>query len=109
MFPTKNWDSLRLIPSDDFVMEICAKIQQQFKIYLFLQLHIVHIVTSLETFENQCRMPMVGWTCEGSPRSPFSSVNGDLELKKGDFVPPQGWEWEGDWFVDPDVEANDNR
>ena len=52
---------------------------------------------------------MVGWTCEGSPRSPFSSVNGDLELKKGDFVPPQGWEWEGDWFVDPDVEANDNR
>ena len=52
---------------------------------------------------------MVGWSSEGCPRPSFSNANGDMELKMGDFVTPQGWEWDGAWFVDPEVEQNDSR
>lgn len=59
-----------------------------------------------ETFENQIRVPTIGWTSDGCPRPTFSSCNGEVTLNKDDFVPPQGWVWDkqqsnGEWYVDP--------
>lgn len=34
-------------------------------------------------------------------RHKFSDVTGKVKLKQERFLPPRGWEWEGDWFVDP--------
>ncbi|MEQ2174928.1 hypothetical protein GOODEAATRI_012707, partial [Goodea atripinnis] len=35
-------------------------------------------------------------------RHKFSDVTGKVKLKQERFLPPRGWEWEGDWFVDPE-------
>ncbi|KAG2462833.1 MYOF protein, partial [Polypterus senegalus] len=35
-------------------------------------------------------------------RHKFSDVTGKIKLKRESFMPPKGWEWEGDWFVDPE-------
>lgn len=35
-------------------------------------------------------------------RHKFSDVTGKLKLKQEYFIPPRGWEWEGDWFIDPE-------
>lgn len=34
-------------------------------------------------------------------RHKFSDMTGKVKLKQERFLPPRGWEWEGDWFVDP--------
>ncbi|XP_069756648.1 myoferlin-like [Narcine bancroftii] len=55
-----------------------------------------------ELYENQ--MQMLGkWGTSGLVgRHKFSDVTGKIKLKKESFLPPKGWEWEGDWFVDPE-------
>lgn len=35
-------------------------------------------------------------------RHKFSDVTGKIKLKREFFLPPKGWEWEGDWIVDPE-------
>lgn len=35
-------------------------------------------------------------------RHKFSDVTGEVKLKKEYFMPPRGWQWQGDWFVDPE-------
>lgn len=35
-------------------------------------------------------------------RHKFSDVTGKVKLKQERFLPPRGWEWDGDWFVDPE-------
>ncbi|CAM9284115.1 unnamed protein product, partial [Lampetra planeri] len=35
-------------------------------------------------------------------RHKFSDVTGKVKLKQERFLPPRGWEWEDDWFVDPE-------
>lgn len=35
-------------------------------------------------------------------RHKFSDVTGKIKLKREYFLPPKGWEWEGDWTVDPE-------
>lgn len=32
----------------------------------------------------------------------FSDVIGKIKLKREFFLPPKGWEWEGEWIVDPE-------
>ncbi|XP_015253989.1 PREDICTED: myoferlin-like [Cyprinodon variegatus] len=55
-----------------------------------------------ETYENQVQMFGKWGTTGLVGRHKFSDVTGKMKLKKEHFLPPQGWEWEGDWFVDPE-------
>lgn len=43
------------------------------------------------------------WGTSGLLNHPkFSDVTGEVKLKQEYFMPPQGWQWQGDWFVDPE-------
>ncbi|XP_053367599.1 myoferlin-like [Clarias gariepinus] len=55
-----------------------------------------------ELYENQAKM--IGkWGTSGLLNRPkFSDVTGKVNLKQEYFMPPVGWHWEGDWFVDPE-------
>lgn len=53
-------------------------------------------------YENQAHV-LGKWGTTGLVgRHKFSDVTGKVKLKQERFLPPQGWEWEGDWFVDPE-------
>ncbi|XP_054456803.1 myoferlin [Anoplopoma fimbria] len=55
-----------------------------------------------EMYENQA-YGVGKWGTTGLVgRSKFSDVTGKLKLKQECFLPPHGWDWEGDWFVDPE-------
>ncbi|XP_007431826.1 myoferlin isoform X1 [Python bivittatus] len=55
-----------------------------------------------EMYENQALM-FGKWGTKGLVgRHKFSDVTGKIKLKREYFLPPQGWEWEDDWFVDPE-------
>ncbi|XP_061083381.1 myoferlin-like [Conger conger] len=55
-----------------------------------------------ETYENQAQVFGKWGTTGLVGRYKFSDVTGKLKLKKEYFLPPRGWDWEGDWFVDPE-------
>lgn len=53
-------------------------------------------------YENQAHV-LGNWGTTGLVgRHKFSDVTGKVKLKRERFLPPRGWEWEGDWFVDPE-------
>ncbi|KAM6898404.1 myoferlin-like [Lycodopsis pacificus] len=55
-----------------------------------------------ELYENQAQV-FGNWGTTGLVgRYNFSDVTGKLKLKKQYFMPPTGWEWEAEWFVDPE-------
>ncbi|GAA6086331.1 myoferlin isoform X1 [Tachysurus ichikawai] len=55
-----------------------------------------------ELYENQAKL-LGKWGTSGLLNRPkFSDVTGKLKLKQEYFMPPQGWQWERDWFVDPE-------
>ncbi|XP_039628208.1 myoferlin-like isoform X2 [Polypterus senegalus] len=55
-----------------------------------------------EMYENQA-LVFGKWGTTGlMGRHKFSDVTGKIKLKRESFMPPKGWEWEGDWFVDPE-------
>ncbi|XP_034355045.1 myoferlin isoform X1 [Arvicanthis niloticus] len=55
-----------------------------------------------EMYENQALM-FGKWGTSGLVgRHKFSDVTGKIKLKREFFLPPKGWEWEGDWVVDPE-------
>lgn len=55
-----------------------------------------------EVYENQALM-FGKWGTSGLvSRHKFSDVTGKIKLKKEFFLPPKGWEWEGNWTVDPE-------
>lgn len=57
---------------------------------------------SAEMYENQALI-FGKWGTTGLLKRPkFSDVTGSIKLKKESFLPPKGWEWEGDWTVDPE-------
>ncbi|CAH8518402.1 unnamed protein product, partial [Dicrocoelium dendriticum] len=61
-----------------------------------------HVVA--ETYENQASI--VGkWVTKRPPltRPAWSDSTGKIELKKENFYPPEGWQWDGDWFLDPEM------
>jgi len=44
------------------------------------------------------------WTSSGPLMRPkFSDSQGKVKLKKEKFVPPPGWTWEGDWYINPEL------
>ncbi|XP_038179551.1 myoferlin isoform X1 [Arvicola amphibius] len=55
-----------------------------------------------EMYENQA-LVFGKWGTSGLVgRHKFSDVTGKIKLKREFFLPPKGWEWEGDWVVDPE-------
>uniref|UniRef100_H2UZL9 Myoferlin n=1 Tax=Takifugu rubripes TaxID=31033 RepID=H2UZL9_TAKRU len=55
-----------------------------------------------EMYENQANV-FGNWGTTGLVgRHKFSDVTGKLKLKQEYFIPPRGWEWESDWFIDPE-------
>ncbi|XP_065071964.1 myoferlin-like isoform X2 [Rhopilema esculentum] len=56
-----------------------------------------------ETYENQMSIPIVGWTAKGLPRPAFSDSRGEVKLAFEKFNPPEGWSWDNEWFIDPEL------
>ncbi|XP_063818137.1 myoferlin isoform X2 [Pseudophryne corroboree] len=55
-----------------------------------------------EMYENQALI-FGKWGTTGLLKRPkFSDVTGAIKLKRESFLPPKGWEWEGEWVVDPE-------
>ncbi|CAJ1080777.1 myoferlin-like isoform X3 [Xyrichtys novacula] len=55
-----------------------------------------------EMYENQAQV-FGNWGTTGLVgRYKFSDVTGKLKLKREYFLPPRGWEWEEEWFIDPE-------
>ncbi|XP_030610233.1 myoferlin-like isoform X2 [Archocentrus centrarchus] len=55
-----------------------------------------------ELYENQAQVFGKWGTTGLVGRHKFSDVTGKLKLKKEYFIPPRGWKWESDWFIDPE-------
>ncbi|KAM6997545.1 myoferlin [Tautogolabrus adspersus] len=55
-----------------------------------------------EMYENQAQVFGKWGTTGLVGRHKFSNVTGKVKLKQERFLPPRGWEWEEDWFVDPE-------
>ncbi|XP_062415982.1 myoferlin-like isoform X2 [Pungitius pungitius] len=55
-----------------------------------------------ELYENQAQVFGKWGTTGLVGRHKFSDVTGKLKLKQEFFMPPRGWEWEADWFIDPE-------
>uniref|UniRef100_A0A669EY48 Myoferlin n=1 Tax=Oreochromis niloticus TaxID=8128 RepID=A0A669EY48_ORENI len=55
-----------------------------------------------ELYENQAQVFGKWGTTGLVGRHKFSDVTGKLKLKKEYFIPPRGWEWESEWFIDPE-------
>ncbi|XP_035389086.1 myoferlin isoform X2 [Electrophorus electricus] len=55
-----------------------------------------------ELYENQAKV-LAKWGTTGLlNRGNFTDVTGKVKLKKEYFMPPRGWQWEDDWFVNPE-------
>ncbi|XP_042289274.1 myoferlin isoform X1 [Thunnus maccoyii] len=55
-----------------------------------------------EMYENQAQVFGKWGTTGLVGRHKFSNVTGKVKLKQERFLPPRGWEWDDDWFVDPE-------
>ncbi|KAI9518573.1 hypothetical protein NQZ68_035943 [Dissostichus eleginoides] len=55
-----------------------------------------------ELYENQAAVFRKWGTTGLVGRHKFSDVTGKLKLKQEHFMPQRGWEWEDDWFIDPE-------
>uniref|UniRef100_A0A8C9RS37 Myoferlin n=1 Tax=Scleropages formosus TaxID=113540 RepID=A0A8C9RS37_SCLFO len=55
-----------------------------------------------EMYENQAQVFGKWGTTGLVGRHKFSDVTGKLKLKQEYFLPPSGWEWDKEWFVDPE-------
>ncbi|XP_066277223.1 dysferlin-like isoform X3 [Branchiostoma lanceolatum] len=56
-----------------------------------------------ETYENETKGLLDPWSPSKMLRPHWSDADGELKLKKNTFVPPEGWEWDGDWFINPEL------
>ncbi|XP_059893638.1 myoferlin-like isoform X1 [Gadus macrocephalus] len=54
-----------------------------------------------ELYENQAELFGKWGTTGLVGRYNYSDVTGKMKLKQQYFLPPRGWEWEEEWFVDP--------
>ncbi|KAM3186213.1 hypothetical protein ACTXT7_004799 [Hymenolepis weldensis] len=53
-----------------------------------------------ETYENEAQI--VGkWSSHRPPltRPNFTDCTGHIETPKENFIPPEGWKWDGDWYI----------
>lgn len=53
-------------------------------------------------YENQARVFGKWGTTGLVGRHKYSDVTGKLKLKQEYFMPPRGWAWEEQWFIDPE-------
>eukprot|EP00058_Branchiostoma_floridae_P024963 XP_002610453.1 hypothetical protein BRAFLDRAFT_124267 [Branchiostoma floridae] len=56
-----------------------------------------------ETYENETKGLLGDFSASKTFRPHWSDASGDLKLKKDSFVPPDGWEWDGEWFINPEL------
>ncbi|EDV22851.1 uncharacterized protein TRIADDRAFT_58489 [Trichoplax adhaerens] len=54
-----------------------------------------------ETYENQHNIAV--WTTKGLSRPKYSDDKGELYLEKENFIEPEGWVFETDWFMSPET------
>ncbi|PFX11673.1 Dysferlin, partial [Stylophora pistillata] len=54
-----------------------------------------------ETYENEVKIGF--WTKKALTRPGFSNASGELPLPKEKFQAPEGWEFEGDWYIAPEM------
>ncbi|EDO36866.1 predicted protein, partial [Nematostella vectensis] len=54
-----------------------------------------------ETYENMTKF-LGKWTTKCAARPSWSNLEGNEKLLKESFIPPLGWRWDGDWFIDPE-------
>nr|XP_058962380.1 myoferlin-like [Pocillopora verrucosa] len=54
-----------------------------------------------ETYENEVKIGF--WTKKALTRPGFSNASGELPLPKKKFQAPEGWEFEGDWYIAPEM------
>ncbi|UJR29942.1 hypothetical protein I4U23_017489 [Adineta vaga] len=59
-----------------------------------------------ETYENQTNV-LGQWTTTGPlmTRPIWSDVTGNMNLLKNNFQVPDGWRWDGDWYISPEISA----
>uniref|UniRef100_UPI0037E7FE4C myoferlin isoform X2 n=1 Tax=Semicossyphus pulcher TaxID=241346 RepID=UPI0037E7FE4C len=55
-----------------------------------------------EMYENQAQVFGKWGTTGLVGRHKFSDLTGKVKLKQERFLPPRQWEWDEDWFVDPE-------
>ncbi|KAK3589425.1 hypothetical protein CHS0354_020754 [Potamilus streckersoni] len=56
-----------------------------------------------ETYENQISI-LGNWTTKGPLSRPkWSDSQGKVKLVKDGFIPPEGWRWDGDWYISPEL------
>ncbi|XP_074502030.1 myoferlin isoform X1 [Sebastes fasciatus] len=60
-----------------------------------------HFSVYAELYENQAHVLKKWGTTGLVGRHKFSDMTGKVKLNKERFLPPRGWDWEKDWFVDP--------
>ncbi|KAM7540784.1 hypothetical protein Aperf_G00000029183 [Anoplocephala perfoliata] len=53
-----------------------------------------------ETYENEAQI-LGKWSSHRPPltRPNFTDCTGHIETPKDSFIPPEGWKWEGDWYL----------
>ncbi|XP_008319982.1 myoferlin [Cynoglossus semilaevis] len=59
-----------------------------------------HFSVYAEVFENQAQVFGKWGTTGLVGRHKFSDVTGKMKLKRERFLPPRGWKWDSEWFVD---------
>ncbi|XP_076439100.1 myoferlin-like [Babylonia areolata] len=57
-----------------------------------------------ETYENEVNI-LGAWTKKGPTmtRPSWSDSEGTIEMNKEKFIVPEGWRWDGDWYVSPEL------
>ena len=77
------------------------------KIYaLFDHFNVKSRYLQIVLFQYENQVSILGnWTNRGPTmtRPKFSDATGKVELLKDHFEPPPGWNWEGDWYVSPEL------
>lgn len=53
-------------------------------------------------YENQACL-FGKWGTTGLTRPDWSDAKGKIKQSKEAFVVPDGWKWDGDWFVNPEL------
>nr|XP_028597531.1 fer-1-like protein 5 [Podarcis muralis] len=59
------------------------------------------ILIYAETYENQKKTHGIWGTRDLMQHPAFSDVTGKVSLPKEKFQPPVGWQWDGEWVVEP--------
>lgn len=83
-------------------MVIREKLDRSLRMYMPVRSLSVAVSSAVLQYENQAKV-FGNWGTTGLVgRHKFSDVTGKLKLKQEYFMPPKGWEWESDWFIDPE-------